>query len=79
MDRNDGPADAGGIEAALSGNLTVLAGLLADAATKANEAAAYARAGNRNAALGTIVGLDEVLADAAALQRAAKALRHGAR
>lgn len=58
-------------------NLQMIADMLKDAHVQAEEALGYMSEGNRNAAIGTILGLDQALADARAIQNAAVALhRH---
>lgn len=64
---------------AIKANLSALAELLGRAANDAGEAVGYAEANERNKAIGTIVGLDRVLADAVALHGAAIALHRRAR
>ncbi len=66
------------IEAAIKANLGALAELLADAANGAREACGHADAGERNIAIGTIVDLDRLLADAIALHGATVALHRRA-
>lgn len=55
-------------------NLGALADLLGRAANEAREARDYAEANERNTAIGTILDLDRLLADATALHGAAIAL-----
>jgi hypothetical protein len=59
---------------AIAANIQALASLLQQAAERGEEAAAAIAAGERNQAIGTIVGLDELLAAAGALHGAALAL-----
>lgn len=66
------------IEAAIKANLGALAELLADAANGAREAQIHADAGERNIAIGAIVDLDRLLADAIALHGATVALHRRA-
>jgi hypothetical protein len=66
------------IEAAIKANLGALAQLLADAANGAREARSHADAGERNIAIGAIVDLDRLLADAIALHGATVALHRRA-
>ncbi len=59
---------------AISANLTALAELLQQAATRSAEAAEAIQAGRRNEAMGGVSGFDELLAAASALYGAALAL-----
>lgn len=61
-------------ETAIAANIDALAALLRDMTTRMDEATGYVRDGQRNAAIGTIIDLDRMLADAAALHGAARAL-----
>ncbi len=61
-------------ETAIAANIDALAALLRDMTTRMDEATGYVRNGQRNAAIGTIIDLDRMLADAAALHGAALAL-----
>lgn len=61
-------------EKAIAANLGALTEMLRKALADAEEAMGYVAQRNRNAAIGTIVDLDRLLADAAALQGAALAL-----
>lgn len=53
----------------IAGIMTTLASLLAEASSRAAEAVAYLDARKETAAIGSVAGLDAVLADAIALQR----------
>lgn len=66
------------LDAAIKANLGALAELLADAANGAREARGHADAGERNIAIGAIVDLDRLLADAIALHGATVALHRRA-
>ena len=61
-------------ETAITANINALAALLRDMTTRMAEATGYVRDGQRNAAIGTIIDLDRMLADAAPLHGAALAL-----
>lgn len=61
-------------EQAISMNLSMLEAMLRIAHAQAVEAIGHMNEGNRNAAIGTIVGIDQTLADARAIQTAAVAL-----
>ncbi|WP_096701517.1 hypothetical protein [Magnetospirillum sp. 15-1] len=61
-------------DTAIAANIDALAALLRDMATRMDEATGYVRDGQRNAAIGTIIDLDRMLADAVALHGAALAL-----
>lgn len=61
-------------DAAIKANLAALADLLGRAANDAREALSHAEKNERNTAIGTIVDLDQFLADAVALHGAAIAL-----
>ncbi len=61
-------------ETAIAANIDALAALIGDMAVRMEEASGYVRDGQRNAAIGTIIDLDRMLADAAALHGAALAL-----
>jgi len=65
--------------AAIKANLGALADLRERAASDARAAFRLVEANERNAAIGTIVGLDRLLADAVALRGAALALHRRAR
>lgn len=67
------------LDTAISANLGALTELLADAANGAREARSHADAGERNIAIGAIVDLDRLLADAIALHGATIALHRLAR
>lgn len=64
-------------ETAIAANIDALAALLRDMTTRMDEATGYVRDGQRNAAIGTIIDLDRMLADATALHGAALALHRG--
>jgi len=66
------------LEVAIKANLRALSDLLAQAASDAQEAVGYAEANERNTAIGTIIDLDRLLADATALHGAALALHRRA-
>ncbi|MEO5376104.1 MAG: hypothetical protein H7840_17940 [Alphaproteobacteria bacterium] len=59
---------------AIAATITALEEMLQTAHAQAAEAVGYIEDGNRNAAIGTILGLEQFLADAQALQTAAIAL-----
>lgn len=59
---------------AIAANIQALAVLLRQAADRATEAAQAIEAGERNQAIGTILGLEEMIAAAGALHGAAIAL-----
>ena len=59
---------------AIQANVEALAELLKQAAQDASEALKYLHANQRNTAIGTILDLDQLLADATALHGAAIAL-----
>lgn len=61
-------------ETAIAANIDALAALLCDMTTRMDEATGYVRDGQRNAAIGTIIDLDRMLADATAPHGAALAL-----
>ncbi|WP_096701480.1 hypothetical protein [Magnetospirillum sp. 15-1] len=61
-------------ETAIAANIDALAALLRDMTTRMDEAVGYVRDGQRKAAIGTIIDLDRMLADAVALHGAALAL-----
>ena len=61
-------------ETAIAANIDALAALLRDITSRMDEATGYVRDGQRNAAIGTIIDLDRMLADAVALHGAALAL-----
>lgn len=64
-------------EQAIATNIAAIEELLRTAHAQAAEAVEYMGQGNRNAAIGTILGLEQLLVDAQALQAAAIALhRH---
>ena len=65
-------------EKAIAANLGALAEMLRKACADAEEAMGYIAEGNRNAAIGTIVDLGRLLADATALHGAAMALHRNA-
>lgn len=65
-------------DAALVGNLKTLKLLLAEATARVTEAEAGLRDGSRNAAMGALVGVDQMLGDAVALHRAVVALHRRA-
>ena len=65
-------------EQAIALNLQMIEEMLRDAHAQAMEALGYMSEGNRNAAIGTIIGLDQILADARAIQTAAIALHRRA-
>ena len=67
------------LDAAIKANLCALADLLGRAASDAREAFRFIEANERNTAIGTIVDLDRLLADAVALHGAALALHRRAR
>lgn len=62
------------INLAIATNLEVLQKLLLDAATRSAEASAAINQGERNTAIGCLLGLEEILANATALYRAAISL-----
>lgn len=65
---------------AIATNLASLDSLLRQVALQVQEGCQYIESGNRNAAIGSIVGLDDTLQDAQALLRAVFALhRNGGR
>jgi hypothetical protein len=66
-------------DAAIKANLAALADLLGRAANDAREALSHAEKSERNSAIGTIVDLDQLLADAVALHGAAMALHRRSR
>ncbi len=66
-------------DAAIMANLAALADLLGRAANDAREALGHAERNERNTAIGTIVDLDRLLADAVALHGAAMALHRRSR
>lgn len=66
-------------DAAIKANLAALADLLGRAANDAGEALGHAEKNERNTAIGTIVDLDKLLADAVALHGAAMALHRRSR
>ena len=59
---------------AIATNVDALNHLLQEAATRTNEARELLQRGERNGAIGALVGLDDTLNDARALYRAAIAL-----
>lgn len=59
---------------AIAANLEAMESLLYEANTRASEAAASARQGQRNMAIGAVVGIESVLSDIRALYGAAIAL-----
>lgn len=61
-------------DTAITANIDALAALLRDMTARLDEATGYLREGSRNAAIGTIIDLDRMLADATALHGAAVAL-----
>ena len=61
-------------ETAIAAIIDALAALLRDITSRMDEATGYVRDGQRNAAIGTIIDLDRMLGDAAALHGAALAL-----
>nr|CAX84076.1 conserved uncharacterized protein [uncultured bacterium] len=65
-------------EQAIASILAALEEMLATAHAQAAEALGYANEGNRNAAIGTIIDLENLLADAAALRGSALALHRRA-
>lgn len=67
-------ATAHALDAAIKANLAALADLLGRAAIDAREAVGHAEKNERNTAIGTIVDLDQLLADAVALHGATIAL-----
>lgn len=66
------------VDPAIAANLTALRALLEEAATRAAEASGYIEAANRNAAVGSLIGLEDLLAEASGLQRAILALHRRA-
>lgn len=62
------------LEQAIAGNIEALQTALRGALGQADEALAFVRQGDRNAAIGCIADLEVVLAEATALQAAARAL-----
>jgi hypothetical protein len=66
-------------DAALVDNLRTLKLLLAEATARVAEAEVGLREANRNAAMGALVGVDQMLGDAVALHRALLALHRQAR
>lgn len=73
------PPEIETLETAIKANLNALADLLGRAANDAREACTHAQANERNIAIGSIVDLDRLLADAVALHGAAIALHRRAR
>ncbi|HZP21443.1 MAG TPA: hypothetical protein VFB16_14705 [Bauldia sp.] len=69
----------GTAESAIGAMIGALSDLLERALAETREAITYIEGGNRNAAIGTIADLDQVLADALALQGAARAVHRQAR
>lgn len=61
-------------EAALFANINALAGLLAEAAQCARDAADAAAAGHRNLAVGTLLQIERTVPDAQAIMAATLAL-----
>jgi hypothetical protein len=59
---------------AIGANLTALRTMLVTALDQVDEAQVYMKDGNVNAAIGSVTGLDQLLADAKALFGAATAL-----
>jgi hypothetical protein len=72
------PGLARAVDPAIAANLTALRALLEAAAARAAEAGGYMEAANRNAAIGTLLGLEDLLAEASGLQRAILALHRRA-
>jgi hypothetical protein len=72
-------ATAGTNDASMVANLAALADLLSHAANDAREALGHAKKNKRNTAIGTIVDLDQLLADAVALHGATMALHRRSR
>ena len=68
------PKSASPLETAIATNLEALADLLKRASIEASEAVSAMQAGQRNTAIGTVLDLDRLLADATALHGAAVAL-----
>jgi hypothetical protein len=66
------------VDPAIAANLTALRALLDEAATRAAEASGYMETANRNAAIGSLIGLEDLLAEASGLQRAILALHRRA-
>jgi hypothetical protein len=66
------------VDPAIAANLTALRALLEEATTRAAEAGGYMEAANRNAAIGSLIGLDDLLTEASSLQRAILALHRRA-
>jgi hypothetical protein len=66
-------------DTAIKANLAALADLLGRAANDVREALSHAEKNERNTAIGTIVDLDRLLADAVALHGAAMALHRRSR
>lgn len=65
-------------DTAIAATLASLRELLQAALARAGEAQGYMGQGDRNAAIGTVMDLDRLLADAAALHRAALTLHRRA-
>lgn len=69
---------AGAVDPAIAANLTALRALLEEAAARTVEASGSMEAANRNAAIGSLIGLEDLLAEASGLQRAILALHRRA-
>ncbi len=62
------------VDAAIAANIKAMGDLLREMAVRAAEAATYMAEGQRNAAIGTVIDLGDMLAAATALHGAALAL-----
>ena len=62
------------INNAIAANMSAMRDMLEKAATLAQEGCGYMDDGNRNAAIGSIIDLDQLLGDAKALHEASLAL-----
>ena len=74
MPRQNKPSSPSGVTQAIACQLDCLTALLGDSVEALTEARAYLDRGELNAAIGTILGLKEDLADAGALHQSIQVL-----